>query len=395
MYASQIIRGDDVKYLRVIVILLSITLLFAGCGSTQKPDETKPAAHSAPAAPAKDQGGTTTDVPKAIEPDTVDYVKFFDVNNGLAISEAKYLCRTQDGGNTWVDITPDTTGRISERAVFFIDKNNGWVSIGDFDRATQDSGEYRGEIFITHDGGEKWNKSNVENLMGPQMYFIDKDNGWILDHRGAGMMHEEVAMLRTTDGGLTWETVNQADPQNEKPGDMPFSGDKSGFTFLNKDTGFLTGYTPVDNSVYLFKTQDGGKTWQDYSFAVGKELEGGQYNSYPPVFFDDKNGLLPVGNGEIFAAYTTADGGKTWEDPSLLDASAYDSKMNFLDMNNWLIADTGYIYVTTDGGKTWTKTEPNMDIADATEIDFVSLKRGYMVMDNRLYVSDDGGQTWK
>lgn len=384
------------KFLRMIVILLSITLIFAGCGSLQKPDVIKPAPPTTPAPPAQDQGGAAAETPKGIKLDTVDYVKFFDEQNGLAISEAKSLYRTQDGGNTWIDITPDTTGRISERAIFFIDKNNGWVSIGDFDRATQDTGEYRGEVFITHDGGEKWNKSNVKSLMGPQMYFIDKDNGWILDHRGAGMMHEEVAMLRTADGGLTWETVNQVDPQNEKHGDLPFSGDKSGFTFINKDTGFLTGYTPVDNSVYLFKTEDGGMTWQDASFAVGKDLAGGQYNSYPPVFFDEKNGLLPTIGGEKLVVYFTSDAGKTWGNPAILNASGYMAdKIDFLNMNNWFVSDGSYIYATTDGGKTWTKALPNMDIADATEIEFVSVDRGYMVLNNKLYTTQDGGHTWK
>ncbi len=381
------------KYAKtMMIILLSMTLVLAGCGSVKKPKQTvKPP--SPP--PAEEQQGSSASVqPKGIELDSVDYVKFLDEQNGLAVSGGKAY-RTRDGAKSWTDITPDTTGSIGERSIFFIDKDNGWIGIGDFDRPDQNSNGRKGEVFATHDGGASWKKTDIDDLASPQIYFIDKDNGWILDHKDAAMMHEAVAVLRTTDGGGTWQTVNETDPQNEKQGDLPFSGHKSGIAFADKDTGYVTGYTPVDGRVYLYATADGGKTWQDASFAVGKQLAGGQYSSYPPVFFDGKNGILPIGGGEKFAVYSTSDGGKAWGSPTLLDAAVQDVEMSFIDKDNWVVADGKYIYSTADGGKTWAKTQPDLSIADATEINFVSAKQGYMVINNKLYTTRDGGSTWE
>ncbi len=378
------------KYFKMTVILLSIIMVLAGCGSAKEP---KQAVKPPSSPPAEDQQREEAPPaqPAGKKLKSVDYVKFIDEQNGLAVSGGKAY-RTQDGGATWVDITPDSTGSINERALFFIDKDNGWICTG---TADQNSGEEKGKVFVTHDGGSSWKKSDVAGLVSPQMYFLDKSNGWILDHRDAAMMHEAVAVLRTTDGGSTWESVSETNPQNEKQGDLPLSGHKSGFTFVDTDIGYVTGYMPVDGKVYLYRTADGGQAWQDISFNVDKQLADGEYSSYPPVFFNGKNGILPIGDGEKFAVYKTTDGGKTWGNPKVLKAAVQDVRMSFIDANNWIVADNKYIYSTMDGGRTWEKTQPEMDIANATEITFASAKQGYMIIDNKLYATNDGGKSWR
>jgi photosystem II stability/assembly factor-like uncharacterized protein len=128
---------------------------------------------------------------------------------------------------------------------------------------------------------------------------------------------------------------------------------------------------------------------------VDKQLADGEYSSYPPVFFNGKNGILPIGDGEKFAVYKTTDGGKTWGNPKVLKAAVQDVRMSFVDANNWIVADNKYIYSTMDGGRTWEKTQPEMDIANATEITFASAKQGYMIIDNKLYATNDGGKSWR
>lgn len=366
------------KHLKLVMLILSVMLIFTGCSGEENAG-----------------GNNSAAVPQGIKLNSVDYVKFFDESHGLAISEGKSLYKTEDGGQGWIEITPPVSGRISASSIFFINPNNGWLGIGSFDQPTQGSDEAKGEVFFTANGGQSWDKIEVPALKSPQIFFIDQNHGWILDHIEGAMMHENVALLKTADGGRNWETVNRIEPQNEKEGDLPLAGNKSGFTFADENNGFLTGYLPVDDQIYLFQTANSGKTWRDASFAVGEDLKGSQYNSYPPVFFDAQNGILPAGDYQKLVVYKTYDGGQSWKDYTVLNAAIGEGKMVFLNMDNWVAADNNRIYVTEDGGKTWTSITPNIEIKDAAQIDFVSTQCGYLVLNNKLYKTQDGGKTWE
>jgi hypothetical protein len=73
----------------------------------------------------------------------------------------------------------------------------------------------------------------------PLLRFVDADNGWLLAQQGAAGMHRyPVYLLRTGDGGRTWDTAID-----------PFEGaglqscNKTGLFFLDSQTGWVT----VDN----------------------------------------------------------------------------------------------------------------------------------------------------
>jgi hypothetical protein len=118
-------------------------------------------------------------------------------------STERYLYSTTDGGGTWLtdplpaspSATPDE-GVMQE--ILFLDPLDGWL-LGR-------------EIYLTEDGGETWTRINLVTW-DAKFSFVDEQNGWAAARAG-----DEWALVRTQDGGRTWqqlEPVIEARPAGE------------------------------------------------------------------------------------------------------------------------------------------------------------------------------------
>lgn len=102
-------------------------------------------------------------------------------------------------------------------------------------------------IFRTHNGGRTWKHNMVvtnTNLLG--IYFIDSLHGWACG-RGSGRKD----VIRTTDGGLTWQCHRIIND------DIWF--DLAKIVFFNRRDGLAFSEDPHFRKVY--KTADSGKSW--------------------------------------------------------------------------------------------------------------------------------------
>ena len=97
-----------------------------------------------------------------------------------------YIYTTPNRGQSW----QYTQLPIPIDSLFFIDEKKGWA----FGR----------EIFTTSDGGISWVSVKTVNWDG-QFSFINSLHGWAVASN-----NEEIALVRTADGGLTWQIL---DPQ--------------------------------------------------------------------------------------------------------------------------------------------------------------------------------------
>ena len=121
-------------------------------------------------------------------------VGFCDVKNGWAVGENGFIIHTMDGGKTWEPQQSGITGNL--RGIQCLDASTAWAA------------GQAGALLKTVDGGKTWIlQKNVQDMLGqlnrkflPSFFcvrFSDARNGYAVGHPGI--------ILRTTDGGVTWQ----------------------------------------------------------------------------------------------------------------------------------------------------------------------------------------------
>lgn len=154
----------------------------------------------------------------------------------------------------------------------------------------------RGHILYSDDQGASWTQAPVparQLLTG--LHFVDERHGWAVGH--------DSIILHTRDAGATW-TVQYRDPEIAAGGEDQDLLEKPLMDVWFRDArqGFAVGAYGL-----LLRTYDGGATWEDHSGAIDNP-EGLHFNALTEVA---GTGLVVV--GEMGSLYRSADYGDTWE----------------------------------------------------------------------------------
>ncbi|MDN5347571.1 MAG: hypothetical protein PWP65_1135 [Clostridia bacterium] len=318
-------------------------------------------------------------------------IHMLNANIGWAISDDA-IFRTTDGGRNWSDVTEISPSIVGS---FFLDAQHGW--------AASKAGDKQWSIHSTADGGTSWQRAKiaVDYPDGESdIFFLDENHGWILiDYGGVAGSHP-AALFQTDDGGKTWTEIADTDLYSRETAELPFGGIKIGISFRDRSNGWLPLYIGVTGGLKVLNTEDGGKTWKEQVLAVPKVLETMTFWPYPPLFFNDKDGVLPVRAGEgNFVIYHSNNGGKTWASTTpLTDLSSY-PVYDFVNPEHGFVTDGTKIYQTSDGGTTWSPVQPNISLKEVKQVDFVSLTIGWALTHSnnnniQLYRTQDGGEIW-
>ncbi|MFN0189371.1 MAG: YCF48-related protein [Bacteroidia bacterium] len=198
---------------------------------------------------------------------------------------------------------------------------------------------------------------------------------------------DDSLLLKTTDGGLTWNPLNLSGIPN-----FGFNADILNIQFLTDSIGYMT-VGPYSNS---YKTVDGGLNWT-VSFFWGINC----YNQ-GLFFFDQNNGFIGGAGcfqGELISKLTNGVwsaatmNSSTWSSNLIVDIDFYNTQLGLA------ASSSGLIYRTTDGGFTWDSipSHPNMNpITSVLMINDTLAYASYKALNTGfgLYITTDGGLSW-
>ncbi|MAT38335.1 MAG: hypothetical protein CL946_01890 [Ectothiorhodospiraceae bacterium] len=285
---------------------------------------------------------------------------FFDKNYGLVAGD-KTIAHTSDGGDTWRDIIGRNIADLNG-AVFTDDSS--WVIVG--------SG---GVVLRYQEGSRRWHLENLQTttpLMDVQL--LPQTT-----RQTAVCVGEEGLILRTTDGGESWVSVQS-----------PTTMHLNALCFASEQVGYIVG-----NSGTILKTEDAGLNWTTFSSSSANNLSA-------VTFYDENSGIAVGTQGNVLS---TIDGGSTWSSVEL--GPVWLTGIQFLDANTAITVGyeekytpelgwykEGLIIRSTDGGLSWTVTENDMD-QPLFGAYFHSATEGIAVGGRgHLYITNDGGLDW-
>jgi photosystem II stability/assembly factor-like uncharacterized protein len=238
----------------------------------------------------------------------------------------------------------------------------------------------RGHVLLSDDDGESWRQASSvptrATLTG--VWFHDRQLGWAVGH--------DAVILRTRDGGDTWERLHWA-PEEERPFlDVWFRDAENGFA--------------IGAYGFFLVTADGGDTWEDLGInVVESEEEEEEVDLYDLGGDFHLNHIASAGDGRLYIAaeagtiYRSDDGGETWRElPSPYEGSFFATLP--LDGDSLLLFGLrGNLFRSDDAGETWRAIETGtVAILNAGR----RLADGTIVIAGTagaLLVSRDGGET--
>jgi len=371
------------------------------------------------------------------------------------VGKFAYILRTQDGGQTWANVTPQPLraglspgGEMgcdcSDNAVagfFFLDDTHAWTATDDAATGNQ---VFPGiNVWRTSYSGHSWQPS-AEGLNEPAVItidFIDANHGWLMStgYPTSDNNSSQTAVLyRTTDGGMSWQLIADDGVTPHGDGNGPISAQggittsfHTGMVFETAQIGWITTSGSDSSTGALLHTIDGGKTWKKVAMPADFPVYNTRYDCGMSGLQEFAPGSIAFrvfcADGGAFTGrtllYRTIDDGKTWQSIMLPGIVVTLNMMNSnsgwligcdlpanlqdcMDQNDSPLALT--LYHTSDGAKSWTKvsqlpnaleTKPVVEGVPEgyidSQFDFIDDQTGWAISPSGdLLATQDGGKTW-
>jgi photosystem II stability/assembly factor-like uncharacterized protein len=377
---------------------------------------------------------TLTSLPALHPNQTVPLINIhmMDESHGWGIEESGHIVHTNDGANTWDDVTPPH-GAYTNNGFFALDGLTAWaipycLGYNFPDYSYFCDGVNHVVVWNTWDGGNTWLASrpicmtDINYDCGSYAYsegdgsiipesirFIDSQHAWLLISTGT-LMQARFDAFYTNDGGKTWELmVSSYDILSSSVTAVEPLDEKRAFLFTNEIYG---PWDQVGNDLWYSQSDDGGNNWNEDLFfklpeapiesSIWEKLDCGTVNSkaIPPLVLDLTQECLireqiTADNTHYFVHLHSMDGGQTWSYwQQTGDVDFIDGKMGWQ-----LVSKNGAsheLQQTRDGGLTWS----TIKIVEWDGfLNFINDQVGWALAYQYGVMSvvhtTDGGKTWE
>jgi photosystem II stability/assembly factor-like uncharacterized protein len=285
------------------------------------------------------------------------------------------------GNGNWFSLGPPG-GDVSDAAASTVDANIVLAGLAP-------GGSLGGTLYRSSDGGNTW--SEVPALDGTSVFDIEFASD------GSAYLGTQDSVRKSTDGGLSWVTLNLGIGNNDQVFDVALDPEDSSIMWAG--IADAIGLQPVN----VMRSTDSGATWSNRTPPLaapmscrGIAVDPSNSNTVIAVFGGD------FGGGQV---WTTTDGGDSWIDRSAglpgnpLNAVVYDGTR--LLVGGGLLFGSQFVglYESPDLGVTWNPlhdgTWPVLVVEDIA-VDSNDTSRIFVAIDGGgVNRTTDGGATWQ
>lgn len=297
--------------------------------------------------------------------------------------------KTENSGVTWVPIMDDIPSiSIGDLAIPDQDPNTIWVGTGEaniFRASVAGTGVYK-----STDGGKTWQHMGLADTHTIARIAIHPENPDIVYVAAPGhewTYNQERGVFKTTDGGKTWDKVFYISDRIGAADLVidPSAPDTVYASMWNRTRRRWSDPMPGPNDG-IFKTTDGGKTWQQKT------------NGLPDLKLTGRIGL-DIAHSNPKVLYAFVDNHNLGREPESGERDAYGR------LKKGRVIKGAEVYRTDDKGETWRKVSPDNRYMEGfggtygwvfgqIRVD-PSNENTVYIMGLRLAKSTDGGKTFE
>lgn len=269
-----------------------------------------------------------------------DDIFFVNPDTGWLVNVNGNIYRTINSGATWQAQVLNSPTAF--RSVGFANGQKGWAGNLGPDSWAPTTDTF--PLYQTTNSGLNWQPvTNITGTRPTGICGISVVNASVV--YAVGRVHGPAFVLKTMDGGASWHSSD-------------LSGLVAGLIdcyFFSPDTGIVVGYTGDpgtgfgDAFAVILRTTDGGQSWQ-----IQHESLRNPTTCWKITFPTDSVGYVSVESYDLDSVFVlkTTDQGVTWQEKFIDDDAPWFQGIGFVDKNTGWIGPDG-AYSTTDGGATW------------------------------------------